>query len=82
MDSREKACVDFVKAIINKCPMPRNQIAKLSGLTNTYIRDLENGRYDSVRRKKIIALAMAVNLDLNETDELLKLFERLHSALS
>jgi hypothetical protein len=77
MRNREKACADFVKAMIEKSPMPRNQIAALSGLTNTYIRDLESGKYESVRREKLIALAVAVNLDLNETDDLLMLFDRM-----
>jgi transcriptional regulator with XRE-family HTH domain len=77
MGSREKACADFIKAMIEKSPMPRNQIAALSGLTNTYIRDLESGKYESVRREKLIALSIAVNLDLNETDELLMLFDRM-----
>ncbi len=56
--------------------MPRNQIAAFSGLSNTYIRDLEAGNYASVRREKLIALAVAVNINLQETDRLLEIFDR------
>ena len=55
---------------------PRNQIATLSGLTNTYIRNLEKGEIENVPKNRIIALGVALNLDLTEIDELLFAFDR------
>ncbi len=55
---------------------PRNQIATLSGLTNTYIRNLENGDIENVPRKRLIALGVALNLDLAEIETLLAAFDR------
>ena len=56
--------------------MPRNQVAAISGLTNTYIRDLEKGIIANVAREKLISLAVAINLDLIETDQMLNVFDR------
>lgn len=55
---------------------PRNQIATLSGLTNTYIRNLEKGEIENVPRKRLIALGVALNLDLTEIEGLLAAFDR------
>ncbi len=76
MPDRTQACAEHVRAILKKAQMPRNQIASFSGLSNTYIRDLEAGNYASVRREKLISLAVAVNLNLPETDDLLEVFDR------
>lgn len=55
---------------------PRNQIATVSGLTNTYIRNLEHDEIENVPKKRIIALAVALNLDLTQLEELLFAFDR------
>jgi hypothetical protein len=55
---------------------PRNQIATLSGLTNTYIRNLEKGEIENVPKKRLIALGVALNLDLSEMEILLQAFDR------
>ena len=55
---------------------PRNQIATLSGLSNTYIRNLERGEIGNVPKKRIIALGVALNLDLSEIEDLLLAFDR------
>lgn len=55
---------------------PRNQIAALSGLTNTYIRNLEKGEIKNVPKERLIALGVALNLDLSELDILLQAFDR------
>lgn len=55
---------------------PRNQIATLSGLTNTYIRNLEKGEIANVPRKRLVALGVALNLDLAEIESLLVAFDR------
>jgi len=74
MDKRKsgKILSDFI--ITGK--RPRNQIATLSGLTNTYIRNLEKGEIENVPKKRLIALGVALNLDLSELEILLQAFDR------
>ena len=72
MADREKICAQYVQELIKKCQMPRNQIAALSGLSNPYIKELEAGRFARVRRERLIALAVAVNLDLSRSTSSLK----------
>lgn len=76
MHPRQKESAAYVKQLIETGPLPRNQISAISGLTNTYIRDLEHGTIANVERGKIIALALALNLNLLQLDEMLKLFDR------
>ncbi|MFW2367544.1 MAG: hypothetical protein ACN4GW_14095 [Desulforhopalus sp.] len=76
MHLRQQASAEHVKGLIKKNPMPRNQIATISGLTNTYIRDLEQGNIANVERGKIIALALALNLNLMQLENMLRLFDR------
>ena len=72
---REDSAV-HIRDLVDRCPVPRNQIAALSGLTNTYIRDLEQGRIVNVGREKLIALGVALNLSLKEIDRLMTVFDR------
>ena len=67
---------DFIQAAIHNSLIPRNQIAAVSGLTNTYILDLMKGNIKNANRQKLIAFALAVNLSLPEIDEMLTLFDR------
>lgn len=76
MFDRKQASANFVKELLAKSPMPRNQVAVISGLSNTYIRDLEQGIIANVAREKLIGLAVALNLDLGETDQMLNIFDR------
>lgn len=76
MRPRQQASAAFVKRQIETGPLPRNQIATISGLTNTYIRDLERGAIVNVERGKIIALGLGLNLSLGQLDEMLLLFDR------
>jgi hypothetical protein len=76
MQERRSRVGAYVKKLIAGSPMPRNQVAAFSGLSNTYIRDLEAGNYSSVPREKLIFLAVSLNLNLRETDELLAVFDR------
>lgn len=73
--------VEYVNALIERSKMPRNQIAMISGLTNTYIRDLEKGKIANADREKLISLAVALNLDLPETDGLMYAFDRANLGL-
>jgi len=72
----QTAKADYIDRLLKNARLPRNQIASISGLTNTYIRDLERGRIVNVPRKKLIAFAMALNLSLGECDQLLLVFDR------
>ena len=76
MVNRKEASAAYIKALLMRSPMPRNQVAAISGLTNTYIRDLERGIIANVAREKLISLAVAFNLDLTETDRMLTIFDR------
>ena len=76
MFDRKQASAHFVTELLAKSPMPRNQVAVISGLSNTYIRDLEQGVIANVAREKLIALSVALNLDLVRTDRLLNVFDR------
>jgi transcriptional regulator with XRE-family HTH domain len=73
---RQEASAEYICKLLAQSPMPRNQVAALSGLTNTYIRDLERGIIANVGRDKLISLSVALNLDLIETDQMLKIFDR------
>jgi transcriptional regulator with XRE-family HTH domain len=67
---------EFIKQALKTRRLPRNQVAAISGLSNPYIKHLENGNIVNVERKKLIALAMALNLELHEIDQMLTLFDR------
>jgi transcriptional regulator with XRE-family HTH domain len=66
----------ILSEFINAKKRPRNQIATLSGLTNTYIRNLENGEIENVPRKRLIALGVALNLNFSDMELLLAAFDR------
>jgi len=66
----------ILSAFINAKKRPRNQIATLSGLTNTYIRNLERGEIENVPRKRLIALGVALNLNFKNLERLLAAFDR------
>lgn len=76
MNRRQQASADHVRQLMAKSSLPRNQIAALSGLSNTYIRDLEQGNIANVGRQKLIAFAVALNLALGDIDRMLTLFDR------
>lgn len=67
---------DYINSLLLKSRLPRNQLSAISGLNNTYIIDMEKGKFSNVRREKLIALAIALSLSLYETDELLDFFDR------
>jgi transcriptional regulator with XRE-family HTH domain len=73
---RQNDAAAHVRALLKKKMVPRNQVASLSGLSNTYIRHLENGNIANVKRNKLIAFGVALGLDLNEIDLLLTKFDR------
>lgn len=76
MNGRHPKSATHVENLLKRSRMPRNQVASVSGLSNAYIRVLERGETASVRREKLISFAVALNLDLHETDELLANFDR------
>lgn len=76
MNKNQQVSAAYIKALLKNSRMPRNQVAAISGLSNAYIRVLENGDSASVGRDKLISFAVALNLDLNEIDKLLNIFDR------
>jgi len=76
MDTRKEKSAAFITETIKRNLIPLNQIATTSGLTNTYIRDLMKGNIANANRSKLIAFSTTVGLTLNETDDLLTVFDR------
>jgi transcriptional regulator with XRE-family HTH domain len=76
MNRGKAASAAYVRALLEKSNLPRNQIAAISGLSNAYIRVLEKGDTASVGREKLISFGLALNLSLTEIDELLQVFDR------
>lgn len=67
---------EFICDLIASSRIPRNQVAAAAGLTNTYIRDLELGNIANVDRRKLLRLAVALNMNLNRIDDMLTIFDR------
>jgi transcriptional regulator with XRE-family HTH domain len=76
MNSKQSRRAEFFTQMIKRTDLPRNQIASLSGITNTYIRDMELGSFNNVSRVKLITLSICMNMTLDETDEMLTHFDR------
>ena len=67
---------EYIQRILKRNQMPRNQVAAISGLSNAYIKVLEKGETTRVSSAKLISFAIALNLNLNQTDKLLSTFNR------
>jgi hypothetical protein len=76
MSKKDFPCARMVREFMNQSALPRNQIASMSGLTNTYLRDMEQGNATNVERRRIISLGVALSLKLEQIDYLLKAFDR------
>ncbi|MBT7261458.1 MAG: hypothetical protein HN888_10120, partial [Desulfobacula sp.] len=76
MTNKKEQISTYIVDLLSKSTKPRNQIAAISGLSNTYIKQLEKGNFISVRREKLIAFGVALSLSLNEIDNLLNFFDR------
>lgn len=73
--TQEKSAA-FIRNTIAGSMIPRNQIANISGLTNTYIRDLEQGKIANVSRTKLLKFSTAMGLGLDAIDEMLTVFDQ------
>ena len=62
--------------LIEKSGLNRNQVSKISGISNTYLAKLERFEMDGarieIRRKTLINIAVSLNLSLAEINSLLK----------
>ena len=76
MTAKQEKSAAFIRDAVAKSMIPRNQIANISGLTNTYIRDLEQGNIANVSRNKLLKFSTAVGLDLGTIDDMLTVFDR------
>ncbi|MCG8548976.1 MAG: hypothetical protein MI799_01090 [Desulfobacterales bacterium] len=76
MATRRERSAQFIRKAVAESMIPRNQIANISGLTNTYIKDLEQGNIANVSRDKLLKFSTAVGLDLESIDDLLTVFDR------
>jgi hypothetical protein len=66
----------FLTELMTRSNMPRNQVASTSGLTNTYLRGMEQGNVRNVDRQRLIRLGLALSLELDQIDNLLRSFDR------
>lgn len=62
---------NFIKNLMDKANMTRNQIAQISGLSNSHIKSLEEEDIKKIKRDTAIFLAVALNLDFQGINELL-----------
>ena len=63
---------DFLSELMDRSAMPRNQVAAMSGMSNTYLRNLEQGRVANIDRGRIISLGLALSLELADIDTLVQ----------
>lgn len=75
MTAKQEKRAAFIRDAVARSMIPRNQIANISGLTNTYIRDLEQGNIANVSRDKLLKFSTAVGLDLTALDHMLTIFD-------
>ncbi len=55
--------------------LSKNEIATITGISNSYLKLIEKGKVGKIGRDKILAVAMvALNLPLSETNEILKFY--------
>ena len=64
---------DYLKNMIKEKCLDEKQIRKNSGIDNTYVYEIFNGKKKNVARDKLILISLAMQLDLKETQRLLKL---------
>lgn len=58
---------------IEQAGLTKNEIANITGISNTYLKLIESGEVGRIGRDKILAIAMvALNLPIRETNEILK----------
>ncbi len=76
MNGRKKTRGQYVQALLKQSPVSRNQIAAISGLSNPYILGLEQGNIANVGRDKLLSLAVALDLNLGQIDQMLAVFDR------
>ena len=78
MNKRLKQQRYYIQTLMRNSPMARNQIAAISGLSNPYIKGLEQGNIANVGRERLISLGIALDLGLSEIDHMLTIFDRTH----
>jgi hypothetical protein len=76
MASKKEQISAYIVDLLSKSTKPRNQIAAISGLSNTYIKQLEKGNFISVRSEKLIYFGVTLSLNFIEIYELLNFFDR------
>jgi transcriptional regulator with XRE-family HTH domain len=64
----------YVKYLIKNAHLSTNEVSQLSGLTNSYLAKLTKDQIVSVKRDKLIFLSFALDLPLDEINELLNIY--------
>ncbi len=55
---------NLIKELIDNTRMTRNQVAQISGLSNSHLRALEDEDIKNTKRDTVLYLAVALNLEL------------------
>lgn len=76
---REGVNVTTLFQLLGKSGLNRNQVSKISGISNTYLAKLERFEMDgarmNIKRKTLINIAVSLNLSLAEINNLLKEYD-------
>lgn len=63
---------NLIKELIDNTRMTRNQVAQISGLSNSHLRALEDEDIKNTKRDTVLYLAVALNLELPDINMLLR----------
>jgi hypothetical protein len=64
----------YIQNLMSKSFMNRHQISKISGLSHSHVKGLEDGVIENPKRSSLVHLGVAMNLGLIEIDGLLEFF--------
>ena len=64
---------EYLKNIVKEKGLDEKEVRKNSGIDNTYVYEIFNGKKKNVARDKLILISLSMGLDLKETQRLLKL---------
>jgi transcriptional regulator with XRE-family HTH domain len=67
---------EYIRDLMNESFMNRHQIAKIAGLSDSYVKGLEDGVIANPKKPYLIHLGVALNLELEKIDALLEFFNQ------
>ena len=61
---------EYLKNIVKEKGLDEKEVRKNSGIDNTYVYEIFNGKKKNVARDKLILISLSMGLDLKETQRL------------